>query len=114
MRTVDEYIAGFAPVVQDVLAGMRAAIHASVPDGTETISYDMPTIQVGGKSVVGFAGWKKHVSIYPSPAEDSDLEAQIAPYRSGRGTLKFPLDAPIPYDLIGQVAALLAEQRGRS
>ncbi|MEV6773658.1 DUF1801 domain-containing protein [Nocardia sp. NPDC051030] len=112
VSTVDEYLAGLSPEVREVLRKMRAAIHDAVPDSTETISYDMPTVQVSGKPVVGYAGWRKHVSVYPIPAGDEAFLRAIEPYRAGKGTLKFPLDKPIPYDLIGRVAALLAEQRG--
>jgi uncharacterized protein YdhG (YjbR/CyaY superfamily) len=57
-----------------------------------------------------FAGWKSHISVYPVPAGDAGFERQIAPYRGSKGTLKFPLNKPIPYELIGRVAGLLAEQ----
>lgn len=72
----------------------------------------MPTIEINGKAVVYFAGWKKHLSVYPVPSGDAAFEAAIAPYRVGKGSLNFPLRDPIPYDLIGDIAARLAAQRG--
>lgn len=112
-ETVEDYLAGFPGDVREVLEKVRAALHEAVPGASETISYDVPALQLAGHSVVYFAGWKKHVSVYPVPDGDAGFEAAIAPYRAGKGTLKFLLDKPIPYELIGAVAARLAEQRGR-
>ncbi|MCU1643877.1 MAG: hypothetical protein JWN03_4152 [Nocardia sp.] len=111
--TVDEYIADFPDAVQQVLQHVRETIRAALPDCTETISYQIPTMQVGSQAVMYFAGWKKHVSMYPVPEGDTAYARAIAPYQSGRGTLKFALDKPIPYDLIGRTATLLAERSAR-
>ncbi|MET9486980.1 DUF1801 domain-containing protein [Nocardia sp. NPDC006630] len=111
--TVDEYIADFPEAVQQILRQVRATIRAALPDCTETISYQIPTMQVGTHPVMYFAGWKKHISMYPVPEGDAAYEQAIAPYRSGRGTLKFALDKPIPYDLIGRTATLLTERSAR-
>jgi uncharacterized protein YdhG (YjbR/CyaY superfamily) len=111
---VDDYIATFPPEVQQVLSEIRRTIHAAVPGSVEKISYDIPTMTRDGKRYVHFAGWAKHVSLYPVPAtEESEagyaLAAEMEPYLAGKGTLKFPLSKPMPYDLIGRVAARLAE-----
>lgn len=82
-----------------------------MPGSGETISYDIPTLTVDGGSLVYFAGWKRHVSVYPIPDGDDEYESELAPYRSGASTAKFPLDKPVPYELIARIAALLAEQR---
>lgn len=110
--TVDEYLAEFPEDVRAVLERVRETVRAAVPDGVEDISYQVPTLRVDGRAVVYFAGWKSHVSVYPIPQGDNDFDAAIAPYQAGKGTLKFPLNKPIPYELIGRVAALLAQQRG--
>ncbi|MFC9790189.1 iron chaperone [Rhodococcus sp. NPDC127528] len=110
--TVDEYIASFPDDVRAILEQIRALLHAVVPGSGETISYDIPTVTLGGKSLVYFAGWKHHVSVYPLPAGDPEFERELAPYKSGPGTAKFPLGKPIPYELIERIAALLAAQRG--
>lgn len=106
--TVDEYIASFPAEVQEVLQEIRRKCHAAVPDSREMISYGMPTITLGGKYVVYFAGWAHHVSVYPVPDGDEAFRESVAPYRAAKGTLKFPLGKPVPYELIGKVAALLA------
>ncbi|HCT79211.1 MAG TPA: hypothetical protein DGT23_22160 [Micromonosporaceae bacterium] len=109
--TVDEYIRSFPEDVQKVLEEMRRRIHKAVPGSGEKISYQIPTITLDGKYVVYFAGWKQHVSLYPVPAGDEAFEKKIAPYRAAKGTLKFPLGKPVPYDLVERVAKLLARQR---
>ncbi|MET9276051.1 DUF1801 domain-containing protein [Kribbella sp. NPDC003557] len=105
---VDEYIASFPPEVREVLEQVRRTIHAAVPGAGEKISYQMPTITLDGTPLLHFSGWKSHLAIYPIPPIDEDLSE----YQSGKGTLKFPLDKPIPYDLITRLAqAFLASRR---
>jgi uncharacterized protein YdhG (YjbR/CyaY superfamily) len=109
--TIDEYIAGFPPGTQELLRKVRLTIRAAVPDAEETISYQIPTLKVEGRHVIYFAGWKNHISVYPIPAGDKAFEDEVAPYRAAKGTLKFPLTKPIPYELIGRVAERLLQQR---
>lgn len=109
--TVDEYIASQPAEVQPILREIRAHAHAAVPSAGEMISYGIPTITLGGKYVVYFAAWKHHVSVYPVPRGDEAFEREIAPYLAAKGTLKFPLGKPVPYELIGKVAARLAAER---
>lgn len=109
--SVDQYVASFTGDAKAALAEIRRVIRSVVPDGQETITYQMPTVKVGGKALVHFAGWKEHVSLYPVPSGDEAFQRAIEPYRSGQGTLKFPLSRPIPLDLIKQVVSRLLEQR---
>jgi uncharacterized protein YdhG (YjbR/CyaY superfamily) len=109
--TIEDYIASFPPDVRRTLEGVRSAIRAAVPGTEERISYGIPTLTVDGRYLVYFSAWKRHVSIYPIPEADGELARQIAPYQSGKGTLKFPLDEPMPLELIGAVAARLLERR---
>jgi uncharacterized protein YdhG (YjbR/CyaY superfamily) len=110
-ETVEAYLASFPDEVRPVLEQVRRTIRTAVPGAEETISYDIPTFKLGGRAVVYFAGWKHHVSVYPIPQGDEALERDLAPFRAAKGTLKFPLDRPVPYELIGRAAALLAAQR---
>jgi uncharacterized protein YdhG (YjbR/CyaY superfamily) len=110
--TVDEYIGSFPDDVRIILEEIRHRIRASVPQAEETISYQIPTFSLNGSAFVYFAGWKHHVAVYPIPSGDEAFERELAPYRAAKGTLKFPLKQPIPFDLIERVAALLAAQRG--
>ena len=110
--TVDDYIASFPEDVRTILGEIRATMHAAVPDAGETISYDIPTITLDGRALVYFAGWKRHVSVYPLPDGDDGYEAALAPYRSGASTAKFPLGRPVPYELIADITRRLRDQRG--
>ena len=109
---VDAYIDRAAESVRPILQQIRSTVHAAVPGSGERISYQMPTITLDGESLLHFAAWKHHIGLYPLPTvPDEDLGRELAPYETGKGTARFALDQPIPYDLIGRLAALLAEQR---
>jgi uncharacterized protein YdhG (YjbR/CyaY superfamily) len=98
--------------VRSVLEEVRRTIREVVPDGDETISYQIPTVKLDGKALIHFAAWKHHLSIYPVPAGDEAFARELAPYLAAKGTLKFSYDGPIPYPLIKRVAqALLAQRR---
>ena len=109
--TVDEYIGSFPDDVRILLEEIRRRIRAAVPGAAETISYQIPTFTLDGSAFVYVAGWKCHIAVYPIPTGDEALEQELAPYRAAKGTLKFPLTQPIPYDLIERVAVLLAADR---
>ena len=109
--TVDDYIAGFPEATQEVLQELRRRVHAALPDAEERISYAIPTFAVGGQYVIYIAGWKKHVSIYPIPDGDGALDADLEPYLSGQGTIKLPLDRPIPWDLVDRAIAAQVRRR---
>jgi uncharacterized protein YdhG (YjbR/CyaY superfamily) len=115
--SVEDYLASFPADVRRVLEEVRAAIRSALPEATETIAYDMPTYKVDGRSVVHFAGWTSYVSVYPLPDPDTaagaGLEAELAPYRATRGTGRFPLDRPVPHELIGRVARALRADHHR-
>ncbi|MEU4192570.1 DUF1801 domain-containing protein [Kribbella sp. NPDC026611] len=111
-ETVDEYIASFPADVQEVLREVRRTIHAAVPDAGEKISYQMPTITLDDRALLHFSAWKHHLSLYPVPPTSGALTMAIAPYRSGKGTLKFPLKDPIPYNLISQLATAFVARKG--
>ena len=112
--SLEEYLAAMPDEVRAVLLEIRRRALRAVPGAGERISYDMPAMTHGGRVFMNFAGWKKHVSIYPVPDTSGDeaLAAALAPYAGDKGTLKFPLSAPVPYDVVEKVAAALAEQRG--
>ena len=109
--TVEEYIGSFPGDVQDILREVRRTIRDAVPDAGERISYGIAAFTLGGRDLVYFAGWKKHISVYPVPTAEADLTRELAPYLAAKGTLKFPLGQPVPYPLIGRVAGALAQQR---
>lgn len=102
-KDIDEYIARFPDTVQAILRKVRATIAAAAPGATETISYDMPTFNLDGRYLVYFGAYKKHVGIYPVPTTHPELEEALRPYASGKGSARFPLNKPVPYDLITRV-----------
>jgi uncharacterized protein YdhG (YjbR/CyaY superfamily) len=110
-RTVEEYIGSFPDDVQAVLREVRRRILSVVPEAGETISYQIPAMTLNGKSLVHFAAWQHHISLYPVPDADPAFAAELAPYLAGKGTLRFPLHEPIPGGLIERLVTLLAEQR---
>jgi uncharacterized protein YdhG (YjbR/CyaY superfamily) len=101
--TVDEYIDGFPDDTKKVLRRIRRVVKKVIPKAEETISYGIPTFKLNDSYVVYFAGFKKHVSVYPTPAGSVAFEKNIAPYRSGKGTAQFELGKPIPEKLIIQI-----------
>ncbi|NLS77592.1 MAG: hypothetical protein GXY76_10070 [Chloroflexi bacterium] len=99
---IDAYIARFAPEVQEILRRVRAVIREAAPDATEAIKYEIPTFVLHG-NLVHFAAFTNHLGFYPTPAGIEAFQEELAPYAAGKGTIRFPLDQPIPYDLIRRV-----------
>ena len=101
-QSIDEYIAACPAESQAYLQQIRKLIHSLVPEAKEKISYQIACFELNGKNLIHFAGWKKHVSLYPIPAGSEAFNKQIAKYADGKGTVKFPLDQPLPVKLIEQ------------
>jgi uncharacterized protein YdhG (YjbR/CyaY superfamily) len=101
-QTIDEYIAGFPPDVQEVLQKIRMTIRQAVPDAEETIKYRMPTFTLHG-NLVHFAAFKKHIGFYPVPTGIEQFKDELSTYKGGKGSVQFPLDQPIPFDLISRI-----------
>jgi uncharacterized protein YdhG (YjbR/CyaY superfamily) len=102
----DEYIAACPEGTHERLQSIRAEIKRLAPKATEKISYQMAAFELNGRSLIHFAGWKKHISLYPIPAGDETFEAAASKYADGKGTLKFPLDEPMPMKLVTKVIKL--------
>ena len=101
--TIDEYIAGFPAETQKLLAQLRALIKATAPGATESISYAMPTFDLNGRHLVHFAGYAKHIGFYPIPSGIEAFKEELEPYKQGKGSVQFPLDQPLPTDLIRRI-----------
>jgi uncharacterized protein YdhG (YjbR/CyaY superfamily) len=97
--TIDEYIAAFPPDVQSILQKIRLTIRAAAPQAEEKISYKMPAFALDG-DLIYFAAFKKHIGVHPPVRGNEQLAKELARYRGEKGNLKFPLDEPIPYELI--------------
>lgn len=101
-QTINEYIAGFPADVQDVLQKIRKTIHEAAPDATEKISYQMPTFYLKG-NLVHFAAFKEHIGFYPVPTGIEKFKKELSVYKQGKGSVQFPLDQPMPYELITKI-----------
>jgi uncharacterized protein YdhG (YjbR/CyaY superfamily) len=100
--TVDEYIKNYPADVQSMLQKVRKTIKAAAPKAEEVISYGIPGYKYYGM-LVFFSAWKEHISIYPAPRTHDAFKKELSAYKGGKGTAQFPLDKPIPYDLIKRV-----------
>ncbi len=97
--TIDKYIETFPDAVQSILKKIRRTIKSAAPNTTEGISYRIPTFYLNGKYLVYFAAFKNHISIYPATTSAVD-KSGLSKYKVSKGTLRFPLDKKIPFDLI--------------
>ena len=101
-KNIDDYIAGFPLDVQKILQKVRATIKRAAPQADETISYQMPTLKLEG-NLVHFAAFKNHIGLYPTPSGTERFRKELSSYETGKGSIRFPLDKPIPYDLIAKI-----------
>ena len=106
-KNMDEYINSFPETVQGILQKIRQTIHEAVPDATEGISYQMPVFHLNG-NLVYFAAFKNHIGFYPAPTGIEAFKEKLSKFEGGKGSVKFPLDKPIPYDLIREIVLFRA------
>jgi len=102
-NSIDEYIDSFPEDVQKIMKQLRETIKAAAPKAEEKISYQMPTFTLNGTYLVYFAGWKTHIAFYGAPRGNVEFKEDLSAYETGQGTLKFPLDKPIPLKLIAKI-----------
>lgn len=106
-ETIDEYIRQFPPSVQEKLQKLRAVIKEAAPDSTERISYQMPTFYLHG-NLVHFAAFKQHIGFYPAPSGIERFKEELSRYKSSKGAVQFPIEEPLPYELIGRIVSFRA------
>jgi uncharacterized protein YdhG (YjbR/CyaY superfamily) len=112
--TIDEFIAQYPEDVQEILQRIRAVIHEAAPGAREKVSYGIPGFELKG-DLVWFAAHKKHIGLYPRASSLEPFEEELSPYKRSKGTIQFPLDKPIPYDLIRRIVEYrVAENTGKS
>ena len=102
-NNIDNYIAAFPKDVQEILEQVRATIKNAAPKAEETISYGIPTFKLNKVYLIYFAGFKKHIGIYPAPTGIKAFKKEFSPYKTGKGSVQFPLDKPMPLKLITQI-----------
>jgi uncharacterized protein YdhG (YjbR/CyaY superfamily) len=101
--SIDEYIALFPDDVKDVLETMRQIIQKAAPSAVEAMSYQMPTFKLNGKNLVHFAAFQHHIGFYPIPSGITAFKKELSVYKQGKGSVQFPLDKPVPYDLVKRI-----------
>lgn len=109
VKDVDEYISRFPKEVQEILRKIRMTIREAAPTATETINYGMPTFKLHG-NLVHFAAYEKHIGFYPTPSGIEQFKAEISAYKNAKGSVQFPLEQPIPYDLISKIVSFRAKE----
>jgi uncharacterized protein YdhG (YjbR/CyaY superfamily) len=102
--TVDEYIATFPAEIQELLQAVRKTIREAAPEAKEKISYQMPTLELHG-NLVHFAAFKNHIGFYPAPSGITAFEEELSEYKGAKGSVQFPIDKPMPHDLISRIVA---------
>ncbi len=102
-ESIDEYIESFPENVQSVLEKLRATVQEAAPEALESISYDMPTFRLNGERLVYFSAWKNHIGFYSIPRGNEAFRKELSPYEGEKGSLRFPLEKPIPYDLVKKI-----------
>jgi uncharacterized protein YdhG (YjbR/CyaY superfamily) len=110
-KSVDQYIASQSEALQTILACVRDAIRTALPKAQEVISYQIPAYKLPSGTVVYFAGWKQHYSIYPATARVvAKFRGELSPYKLSKGTIRFPLAQPVPVKLIARIAKFRAKE----
>ncbi len=103
LENVDDYVLAFPKNVQDILKQIRTIIKEKAPDAAESISYGMPGYKTHGRPLVYFAGYEKHVGFYATPTGHEKFADELSKYKQGKGSVQFPIDKPIPWDLITRI-----------
>jgi len=113
-KTIDEYIAGYPPEVQEILRQVRETIRGAAPGAEEAIKYQLPTFVLKG-NLVHFGAFKEHIGFYPTPTGAEKFKKELSVYEGGKGSIRFPLDRPIPFDLISRIVKFrVRENLGRA
>jgi uncharacterized protein YdhG (YjbR/CyaY superfamily) len=108
--TIDDYIATFPPDVQSILEKIRALIREAAPDAQEAMKYAIPTFTLNKGNLVHFGAYPKHIGFYPTPSGIEAFKDELSKYEGAKGSVQFPLDQPIPYDLIRRITAFRVQE----
>lgn len=103
MNEIEHYISDFPTEVQEILKKIRAIIEEFAPDAIENMAYGMPAYKTQGKPLVYFAGYKSHIGFYATPTGHEQFSSELSKYKQGKGSVQFPLNRPIPFDLISRI-----------
>ena len=103
MNEVDKYISSFPADIQQILNKIRKIIREEAPDAIESVTYKMPAYKTNGRPLIYFAGFSKHIGLYATPSAHTSFSDELSEYKHGKGSVQFPIDQPIPYDLIRSI-----------
>lgn len=112
-QSVDDYIASFPAETQEILQHIRLIIRGNAPDAVESIAYGMPAYKTNKKPLVYFAGYPNHIGFYATPTGHEQFAKELSRYKQGKGSVQFPIDQPIPYDLIAKIVQFRWEENNR-
>lgn len=107
--SIDEYISQFPPDIQEILQRLREVIKEAAPEAQEKISYQMPTFALHG-NLVHFAAHKKHIGFYPAPSGIEAFKDQLSGYKGAKGSVQFPIEKPLPYELVKDIVKFRVEE----
>lgn len=110
-KTIDDYIASASDRARPILKKIRSVVRNAAPGATESISYGIPTFKLDGRVLVHFAAFKNHIGLYPPVSGDARIEKATERYAGEKGNLRFPLDEPMPYELIERIVKLKLKQK---
>lgn len=113
VESIDEYISQFPAEVQEILQKLRTVIKEAAPEAVEKISYQMPTFALSG-NLVHFAAFKNHIGFYPAPSGIEAFKAELSGYKGAKGSVQFPLNQELPYELISRIVQFRAAEKRKS
>ena len=102
-KNIDEYISSFPETTRLILEDIRETVKAAAPEASESISYGMPAYQLNGRPLAYFAGYKSHIGFYATPTGHAAFSEELSRYKQGKGSVQFPIDEPMPLDLISRI-----------
>jgi len=111
--TVDDYISAFPPEVQRRMKELRRTILGIAPEAEECISYGMPAYKTNGHPLIYFAGFKNHIGLYPTPTGVESFKEDLSRYKQGKGSVQFPLDEPLPLELVKKIVIFKREENSK-
>ena len=109
-KNIDEYLVNFPEPTRHILEEIRATIKAAAPEASEHIAYGMPAYKLNGRPLVYFAGYKGHIGFYATPSGHAEFSKALSKYKQGKGSVQFPLDEPMPLDLISRIVKFRVQE----
>ena len=114
MNEVDKYIDTFPDEIKSILIKIRQVIKMNAKDAEESIAYKMPAYKINGKPLIYFAGYENHIGLYATPSGHAEFDKELSRYKHGKGSVQFPIDQPIPYDLIERIVKFRIKENKKS